>query len=168
MIFASFIGCITMWKWALPLFIFSTYLFLTNYIWEISQFRQLLPEDESVAQVCSMMLKLFKYRFKKCRISSVDALENDASVLVNGHYDGPIGSPGAADCGSCVGRSFYSNYVHLNNLQLLRVQKVTNTAFNVILQHQWWKLQDSLLILVMCPLDQSSSYLMVQKSSFFW
>ncbi|KAL9679822.1 hypothetical protein QQ045_017692 [Rhodiola kirilowii] len=36
------------------------------------------------------------------RISSVDALETDASVLLNGHYDGPIGSPGAADCGSCV------------------------------------------------------------------
>ncbi|CAN1152416.1 Endoplasmic reticulum metallopeptidase 1 [Linum perenne] len=36
------------------------------------------------------------------RISSVDSLANDASVLVNGHFDSPLGSPGAGDCGSCV------------------------------------------------------------------
>ncbi|CAN4093758.1 unnamed protein product [Withania somnifera] len=36
------------------------------------------------------------------RFSSVDSGENDAAVLVNGHYDAPPGSPGAGDCGSCV------------------------------------------------------------------
>ncbi|XP_024388357.1 uncharacterized protein [Physcomitrium patens] len=36
------------------------------------------------------------------RISSKDAQEGDATVLVNGHLDGPLGSPGAADCASCV------------------------------------------------------------------
>ncbi|KAI5679363.1 hypothetical protein M9H77_10313 [Catharanthus roseus] len=36
------------------------------------------------------------------RISSVDSQESDPSVLVNGHFDTPIGSPGAGDCGSCV------------------------------------------------------------------
>ena len=37
------------------------------------------------------------------RISSVDSKETDPSVLVNGHFDSPLGSPGAGDCGSCVG-----------------------------------------------------------------
>lgn len=36
------------------------------------------------------------------RISSVDSQDTDPSVLLNGHYDGPLGSPGAGDCGSCV------------------------------------------------------------------
>ncbi|KAG5015281.1 hypothetical protein AAZX31_08G100500 [Glycine max] len=36
------------------------------------------------------------------RISSVDSKETDPSVLVNGHFDSPLGSPGAGDCGSCV------------------------------------------------------------------
>ncbi|KNA24673.1 hypothetical protein SOVF_013590 isoform B [Spinacia oleracea] len=36
------------------------------------------------------------------RISSVNSTETDASVLVNGHYDSALNSPGAADCGSCV------------------------------------------------------------------
>ncbi|KAL3511429.1 hypothetical protein ACH5RR_030830 [Cinchona calisaya] len=36
------------------------------------------------------------------RISSIDSRENDPSVLVNGHFDAPPGSPGAGDCGSCV------------------------------------------------------------------
>ncbi|EPS60129.1 hypothetical protein M569_14675, partial [Genlisea aurea] len=36
------------------------------------------------------------------RISSVDAKENDPSVLLNGHFDTTPGSPGAGDCGSCV------------------------------------------------------------------
>lgn len=31
------------------------------------------------------------------------AQESDPSVLLNGHFDSPPGSPGAADCGSCVG-----------------------------------------------------------------
>ncbi|KAK3443323.1 endoplasmic reticulum metallopeptidase 1 [Eucalyptus grandis] len=36
------------------------------------------------------------------RISSVDSQETDPSLLVNGHFDSPLGSPGAGDCGSCV------------------------------------------------------------------
>ncbi|XP_047323769.1 endoplasmic reticulum metallopeptidase 1 [Impatiens glandulifera] len=36
------------------------------------------------------------------RISSMDARDSDASVLVNGHFDSPLSSPGAGDCGSCV------------------------------------------------------------------
>ncbi|KAL5231843.1 hypothetical protein ABZP36_030619 [Zizania latifolia] len=29
--------------------------------------------------------------------------DEDLSFLVNGHFDSPLGSPGATDCGSCVG-----------------------------------------------------------------
>ncbi|KAF9603827.1 hypothetical protein IFM89_038010 [Coptis chinensis] len=36
------------------------------------------------------------------RISSADSKETDPSLLVNGHFDGPLGSPGAGDCASCV------------------------------------------------------------------
>ncbi|GAB4829348.1 hypothetical protein Ancab_019018 [Ancistrocladus abbreviatus] len=36
------------------------------------------------------------------RISSVDSFDNDTSVLINAHFDSPLGSPGAGDCGSCV------------------------------------------------------------------
>ncbi|XP_057751017.1 uncharacterized protein LOC130969357 [Arachis stenosperma] len=36
------------------------------------------------------------------RISSVDSRDTDPSILVNGHFDSPLGSPGASDCGSCV------------------------------------------------------------------
>ncbi|KAG5222415.1 endoplasmic reticulum metallopeptidase [Salix suchowensis] len=36
------------------------------------------------------------------RISSADVKETDPSVLINGHFDSPLGSPGAGDCGSCV------------------------------------------------------------------
>ncbi|XP_057419329.1 uncharacterized protein LOC130713574 [Lotus japonicus] len=36
------------------------------------------------------------------RISSIDSKDTDPSVLVNGHFDSPLGSPGAGDCGSCV------------------------------------------------------------------
>ncbi|XVE85307.1 hypothetical protein DITRI_Ditri17bG0081100 [Diplodiscus trichospermus] len=36
------------------------------------------------------------------RISSVDSQETDPSVLMNAHFDSPLGSPGAGDCGSCV------------------------------------------------------------------
>lgn len=36
------------------------------------------------------------------RISAADLQETDPSVLVNAHFDTPIGSPGAGDCGSCV------------------------------------------------------------------
>lgn len=37
------------------------------------------------------------------RISSVDSQDTDPSVLINGHFDSPLGSPGAGDCGTCVG-----------------------------------------------------------------
>lgn len=36
------------------------------------------------------------------RIAAADSKETDPSLLVNGHFDAPLGSPGAADCGSCV------------------------------------------------------------------
>uniref|UniRef100_A0A2P2KLB1 Endoplasmic reticulum metallopeptidase 1 n=1 Tax=Rhizophora mucronata TaxID=61149 RepID=A0A2P2KLB1_RHIMU len=36
------------------------------------------------------------------RISSADSQDTDPSVLINGHFDSPLGSPGAGDCGSCV------------------------------------------------------------------
>uniref|UniRef100_M8AUS0 Endoplasmic reticulum metallopeptidase 1 n=1 Tax=Aegilops tauschii TaxID=37682 RepID=M8AUS0_AEGTA len=35
-------------------------------------------------------------------ISSNVSEEDEPSLLVNGHFDSPLGSPGAADCGSCV------------------------------------------------------------------
>ncbi|TQD96736.1 hypothetical protein C1H46_017629 [Malus baccata] len=36
------------------------------------------------------------------RISSIYSQDNEPSVLLNGHFDSPLASPGAADCGSCV------------------------------------------------------------------
>ncbi|XP_068326281.1 uncharacterized protein [Pyrus communis] len=36
------------------------------------------------------------------RISSIHSQDNEPSVLLNGHFDSPLASPGAADCGSCV------------------------------------------------------------------
>ncbi|XP_052205121.1 uncharacterized protein LOC127809959 isoform X2 [Diospyros lotus] len=36
------------------------------------------------------------------RISAVSSSDTDPSVLVNGHFDSPLGSPGAGDCASCV------------------------------------------------------------------
>ncbi|XP_010250754.1 PREDICTED: endoplasmic reticulum metallopeptidase 1 isoform X2 [Nelumbo nucifera] len=36
------------------------------------------------------------------RISSTNTQDSDPSVLVNGHFDSPLGSPGAGDCASCV------------------------------------------------------------------
>lgn len=36
------------------------------------------------------------------RIAGKDSKEGEAAVLVNGHLDSPLGSPGAADCASCV------------------------------------------------------------------
>uniref|UniRef100_A0A804Q9R4 Zn-dependent exopeptidase superfamily protein n=2 Tax=Zea mays TaxID=4577 RepID=A0A804Q9R4_MAIZE len=36
------------------------------------------------------------------RVSSNVSEDDDPSLLVNGHFDSPLGSPGAADCGSCV------------------------------------------------------------------
>ncbi|KAL2336966.1 hypothetical protein Fmac_011412 [Flemingia macrophylla] len=42
-------------------------------------------------------------------ISSVDSKDTDPSVLVNGHFDSPLSSPGAGDCGSCVGDIYARN-----------------------------------------------------------
>ncbi|GMI70834.1 hypothetical protein like AT1G67420 [Hibiscus trionum] len=39
------------------------------------------------------------------RISSINSKHSDPSVLVNAHFDATLGSPGAADCGSCVASS---------------------------------------------------------------
>ncbi|XP_020260937.1 endoplasmic reticulum metallopeptidase 1 isoform X1 [Asparagus officinalis] len=36
------------------------------------------------------------------RISSNSSKDHHPSILVNGHFDSPLGSPGAGDCGSCV------------------------------------------------------------------
>lgn len=36
------------------------------------------------------------------RISSTSSTDRDTSILVNAHFDSPLGSPGAGDCGSCV------------------------------------------------------------------
>ncbi|KAL4573836.1 hypothetical protein LXL04_020655 [Taraxacum kok-saghyz] len=36
------------------------------------------------------------------RISSLESKDTDPSILLNGHFDSPPGSPGAGDCGSCV------------------------------------------------------------------
>ncbi|KAJ4959938.1 hypothetical protein NE237_019848 [Protea cynaroides] len=36
------------------------------------------------------------------RISSTDSQDTDPSLLVNGHFDSTVGSPGAGDCASCV------------------------------------------------------------------
>ncbi|KAL1216448.1 hypothetical protein V5N11_026378 [Cardamine amara subsp. amara] len=36
------------------------------------------------------------------RISSLHSDDTDASLLMNAHFDSPVNSPGAGDCGSCV------------------------------------------------------------------
>ncbi|OVA09514.1 Peptidase M28 [Macleaya cordata] len=36
------------------------------------------------------------------RMSSAGSKDTDPSVLINGHFDSPLGSPGAGDCASCV------------------------------------------------------------------
>nr|GEV21912.1 endoplasmic reticulum metallopeptidase 1 [Tanacetum cinerariifolium] len=36
------------------------------------------------------------------RVSSLESKDTDPSILLNGHFDSPPGSPGASDCGSCV------------------------------------------------------------------
>lgn len=43
------------------------------------------------------------------RISAKFSNDLDPSVLVNGHFDSPLGSPGAGDCGSCVGECSYND-----------------------------------------------------------
>ncbi|KAF8390630.1 hypothetical protein HHK36_025157 [Tetracentron sinense] len=37
-----------------------------------------------------------------CGISPSGSQDTDPSLLVNGHFDSPLGSPGAGDCASCV------------------------------------------------------------------
>lgn len=44
-------------------------------------------------------------------MSSKDSKDADSSVLINGHFDSPLGSPGAGDCGTCVGECF--KYLYL-------------------------------------------------------
>ncbi|KAM7251325.1 hypothetical protein ACFE04_023208 [Oxalis oulophora] len=36
------------------------------------------------------------------RLSSVHSQDTDPSVMINAHFDSPLGSPGAGDCGTCV------------------------------------------------------------------
>jgi hypothetical protein len=48
------------------------------------------------------------------RISSANSQDTDPSLLLNGHFDSPLGSPGAGDCGSCVGG--YNEKLHLLDL----------------------------------------------------
>lgn len=36
------------------------------------------------------------------RISPANSQDSDPSLLLNAHFDSPLGSPGAGDCGSCV------------------------------------------------------------------
>uniref|UniRef100_A0A0D3GPT3 Uncharacterized protein n=1 Tax=Oryza barthii TaxID=65489 RepID=A0A0D3GPT3_9ORYZ len=50
------------------------------------------------------------------RISSNVSEDQDLAFLVNGHFDSPLGSPGAADCGSCVGQ--YNVYFARTNVIL--------------------------------------------------
>ena len=57
--------------------------------------------------------------------------ETDPSVLINGHFDSPLGSPGAGDCGSCVGEYIVSRN-HLDYLKNSSLQ-----AF-IVLQRQCW------------------------------
>lgn len=45
------------------------------------------------------------------RISPANSQDGDPSLLLNGHFDSPLGSPGAGDCGSCVGG--YNENLHL-------------------------------------------------------
>ena len=37
------------------------------------------------------------------RISPANSQDSGPSLLLNGHFDSQLGSPGAGDCGSCVG-----------------------------------------------------------------
>ncbi|EFJ29171.1 hypothetical protein SELMODRAFT_171078 [Selaginella moellendorffii] len=58
------------------------------------------------------------------RVSAHNATDDQASVLVNGHFDSPLGSPGAGDCASCVGKSSLvlqrPIYVAASMLEVLR------------------------------------------------
>ena len=50
----------------------------------------------------SITLPYRNYTNIPVRISSAYGKDNDPLVLINGHFDSPLGSPGAGDCGSCV------------------------------------------------------------------
>ncbi|GLJ16155.1 hypothetical protein SUGI_0269560 [Cryptomeria japonica] len=50
----------------------------------------------------SISLAYRNHRNILVRIASAYAKNDDATVLINGHYDSPLGSPGAGDCGSCI------------------------------------------------------------------
>lgn len=52
------------------------------------------------------------------RISSVNSTETDASVLVNGHFDSALNSPGASDCGSCVGKPITNKFTFILSIGL--------------------------------------------------
>ncbi|KAG6766299.1 hypothetical protein POTOM_030373 [Populus tomentosa] len=62
------------------------------------------------------------------RISSADLQETDPSVLINGHFDSPLGSPGAGDCGSCVGEYIVSR----NHLDCLK-----DGSHGFMTTHKW-------------------------------
>ena len=49
------------------------------------------------------MNKIIRNIYFNGRVSSADSKDYDSSVMLNGHFDSPLGSPGAGDCGSCVG-----------------------------------------------------------------
>uniref|UniRef100_A0A0D6QZ11 Peptidase M28 domain-containing protein n=1 Tax=Araucaria cunninghamii TaxID=56994 RepID=A0A0D6QZ11_ARACU len=50
----------------------------------------------------SISLAYRKHRNILVRIASAHAKDDDPTVLINGHFDSPLGSPGAGDCGSCI------------------------------------------------------------------
>ncbi|KAL8550501.1 hypothetical protein ACS0TY_009068 [Phlomoides rotata] len=61
------------------------------------------PGLRQAAAYIKKQLELIKERAdSKFRISSIDSQDSDPSVLLNGHFDTPPGSPGAGVCGSCV------------------------------------------------------------------
>lgn len=60
--------------------------------------------DLLIAIQCRQHLSGWLTAWITCRVSSVESQDSDPSVLLNGHFDTTPGSPGAGDCGSCVGR----------------------------------------------------------------
>lgn len=68
------------------------------------------------------------------RISPANSQDGDPSLLLNGHFDSPLGSPGAGDCGSCVGG--YNENLHLLAILAGLVHLlVFNFFFPSLLQH---------------------------------
>jgi len=76
--------------------------------------------------------------------------ETDPSVLVNGHFDSPLGSPGAGDCGSCVGELWghlksslnLREIIFGNSVHYLEHSKTYCLSYFPPFQHLCWKLQD--------------------------